>query len=169
MKSDEKKAQSIAAETNKNSKCETKTVFDDLGSGTGKVPLEAFLEFTALTKCVGIEITDERFALAEQNMLKIIKSGYNGRCFELVKHEEGKVITMKEKFKMKDGNIIERICIIWCGSIFDFPGGIKDADMCLIAVSFPCGVRNKVIKLIEQTKKRCTISSYISTFGWPWV
>ena len=157
----------VAAARNSKNLCKTKKVFYDLGTGTGKVPLQAFLEFTSLTKCVGIEITDQRFALAEQNMLKIIKSGYDGRCFELVKHEKGKIITIKEKFNTKTGEIIYRQCTIWHGSMFDYPYDIKDADICNIAVPFPLSVYGKVIELVQQTKTGCTISSYENMRAWP--
>lgn len=140
----------------------TKKVFYDLGTGCGQVPLQAFLEFTTLTKCVGIEVTDQRYGRAEENMAIILKNGYNGRRFNLVKSEKGKIMTIKEDFKAGNGKVIERLCTIWCGSLFDYPDGIKDADFCNIAVAFPKGVHGKFFKLILTTKPGCKMSLYKS-------
>ena len=148
-------------------KNKTKRVFYDLGAGKGRVVLQSFLEFTTLTKCVGIEIVDQRYAIAERNLSFIAKNGYKGRCFKTVEKKEGKTMTIKEELKQKNGTIIERICKIWCGSIFDFPNGIKDADICHIAVIFPSPTKKKVIIIFIDCKPGCTIAAFEDLLSYP--
>lgn len=145
---------------------QTENVFYDLGTGAGKVPLQAFLEFTTLTKCVGIEITDQRYERAEKNVLEIVRTGYNGRHFKIQEHNEGKSITIDEKLKGKEGQCINRICSIWCGSIFDYPGGIKDANICNVAVKFPVAARGKLVQMMKRTSSGSTFSSFNRVTNW---
>ena len=150
-------------------------IFYDLGTSAGKVPLQAFLEYTSLTKCVGIEVVDQRFAKAEKNVQYIAICGYKGRSFRVIEHRKGEIITIQEVFAenknckaaVNDNKRI-RTCTLWCGSLFDYPNGIKDADICNIAVKFPCGVHGKLVKMIESTKKGCSIASYQDISEWTW-
>jgi len=65
-----------------------KKKFNDLGMGTGKMLIQTFLSFPNIKTCVGVELSEGRYVLAEQNLNKLLIGGWRGRKFEVVEFKE---------------------------------------------------------------------------------
>jgi len=61
----------------------------DLGMGTGKLLIQAFLSFPNLDTCVGVELSKGRYLLAEHNLTQLLNGGWRGRKFEIIEFLEG--------------------------------------------------------------------------------
>lgn len=149
---------------------ETGCVFYDLGTGSGKVPIQAFLQFKQIRKCVGIEFTQTRYNLCVSNINNLIEHGYKGRKFEKITSIDDNDCNVK-CIKIRECNVkgnynFERTCEFWCGNMFDYPNGIIDSDICNIAVDFASSMNSKLIEFMENTKIGCTFLTYHNISMW---
>jgi len=53
----------------------------------------------------------------------------------------------------------ERICEIWQGSLFDYPGA-WNADICILETDFPAEMHNELITCMTKTPIGCTFLTY---------
>jgi hypothetical protein len=60
----------------------------DLGMGTAKLLIQAFVQFPNLQRCFGVELAIGRYKLAERNLFKLIETGFNGESFSLISFTE---------------------------------------------------------------------------------
>jgi len=88
-----------------------KKKFHDLGMGAGKMLLQTFLSFPNLHSCVGVELSKGRYLLAEQNLTRLLNSGWRGRKFKLVEFLEGAFMKIVESraSPTRDFKIGERV------------------------------------------------------------
>jgi len=81
-----------------------KKKFHDLGMGTGKMLVQTFLAFPNLDKCVGVELSKGRYLLAEENLTRLLQSGWRGRKFLLVEFQQGSFMKIVESSLLKKSN-----------------------------------------------------------------
>lgn len=60
--------------------------FHDLGMGPGKMLMQVFLSYPNLDSCVGVELAQGRYWLAERNLALLASSVWRGRKFRMVEH-----------------------------------------------------------------------------------
>eukprot|EP00948_MAST-09A_sp_MAST-9A-sp1_P002060 g2060.t1 len=72
-------------------------VFTDLGMGTGKLVIQAFIQFPTIQRAVGFEISQSRFAIAEEAVLRLVE--YFGDYFYLDKEKyiQGRTVVIKDR------------------------------------------------------------------------
>eukprot|EP01083_Nonionella_stella_P097082 272908_1 len=73
-----------------------KSSFHDLGMGTGKMVLQAYLAYPNLKRCVGVEIAQPRHKYAETHLQQLIEKGYKGRSFVMVEFMETRFFKIVE-------------------------------------------------------------------------
>lgn len=127
----------------------------ELGMGTGKFAMQAFLEVPHLELVVGVELTHARFAIAAKALKKfaarhpgrfgcqVEKNGATGQvtCARLV--EQARVL----EFRLGDMLQVEL-------------GLISRADAIVMAVAFPAEMFSKVQRLLHNTKQGCRVLTY---------
>jgi len=189
--------------------------FHDLGMGTGKLLLQTYLSFPNLRNCVGVELSKGRYALAEQNLTRLVRRGWRGRKFRLVEFREGAFMKIverpylpRDRFKIGESVIAfnksfrkgkdekfdyratvvgfsgdkivvryegnrtfkadldmvfepgtERICEIWQGNLFDYPGA-WNGEICILETDFPSEMHNELISCMTKTPVGCTFLTY---------
>jgi len=81
-----------------------KKKFHDLGMGTGKMLVQSFLAFPNLDRCVGVELSEGRYLLAEENLTRLLQNGWRGRKFLLVEFLQGTFMKIVESSFLKKNN-----------------------------------------------------------------
>ena len=105
-----------------------RTVFD-LGMGTGKVPIQTFLQFPNLSLVRGVEISTGRFAVAERAALDLVRLLPDE--FEVQNHVPGrKIVVGSQPAKSLKDNGSRRLELI-CGDMLD-TAQIDEADIVMI-------------------------------------
>lgn len=66
-------------------------VLFDLGMGTGKLVMQSFIQFTNLTRVVGVELSHSRFAIAEAAVLELARV----MGWEVENHEPGSAVQVR--------------------------------------------------------------------------
>lgn len=144
------------------------TLFD-LGMGTGKILLQAFLQFRNLRYIYGVELSAGRYQLAEEAALRMV---------DLLGHENyhvhmssGKFIMVTEAVKISassDANVLngqeeeeymERVLHFQCGNMFDLKE-IDLADIVMMETDVPADLYPNLQTLLLQMKDHARILTY---------
>lgn len=144
----------------------------DLGMGSGKVAMQAFLEFPQLVHVVGIELAHARFDIAAGAIRKLAaKSPARFSCEEVYREaprnsgrssceEDGKDPGGREATRLRlvdDKRVLE----FRRGDIFKYSlGAIARADVIIMAVAFPPELVCKTQQLLVHAKQGCRILTY---------
>lgn len=118
----------------------------DLGAGTGKLCLQAFLTYSNLQWCVGVELSQSRFALGERALLRLaVRSPHQPACmsawpaFRIIEHVPGCLV------RLRSGS---RYCELRCGDLFHCAEALlRTADIVVLHTEFPRGSPQQVAKL----------------------
>lgn len=70
-------------------------VLVDLGSGTGKLCMQAFLTYTNLTRVIGIELSASRFSLGEAACMRLAASSSGIGGYAVAKRVPGELIILE--------------------------------------------------------------------------
>lgn len=166
-----------------------KTLFD-LGMGTGKILIQAFLQFRNLRYVYGVELAEGRYRLAEELALRMID--LLGPDNYTVKMESGKYIVVVENptsassaattgdlqdegneidgyIHMKDDMIMnasgtykqQRILHFQCGNMFDCVHNIHLADVVMMETDIPNELYYDLHVLLSHMKDNSRMLSYL--------
>jgi hypothetical protein len=115
----------------------------ELGMGTGKVALQAFLEFDNLTQIMGIELTRSRYILPQDALLRLVK--IYPSAFKLDELNEGVSISISTC----EG---PRRCLTFrCGDMLEIPAEeLQNAQIVMLEVCLPRVIWEGVSRLLNQ-------------------
>jgi len=141
------------------------TVLYELGMGTGKVLIQAFLQFRNLKYLFGIELSAGRYMLAEEAALKMVNLlGKDSFDIQLV---SGSYIKITEKL-INSNNIVDpdekinpnqRVLHMVCGDMFTLRD-IDNADIIMLETEVPQDLHAHLCKLLSRMKDGAQTLTY---------
>lgn len=161
-----------------------KTLFD-LGMGTGKILIQAFLQFRNLRYVYGVELAEGRYRIAEDIVLRMVD--LLGPENYIVRMESGKYIIIIENHTsivgahkgnfdeleiskvllnnsesvlgISSGN--ERILHFQCGNMFEAVQNLHLADVVMMETDIPAELYYDLHLLLSQMKESARMLSYL--------
>lgn len=130
--------------------CET---LYDCGMGTGKLALQAWLQFRNLKKVVGIELAVSRYVIGEQALLTLINIKPDD--YELISRKNGDYIIIRDK------HMSERTLSFYRGDVFEFPN-VELADIAILQTNFPAETHLKLCDFLMRLKTDCRLLTYLN-------
>lgn len=124
----------------------------DLGMGTGKMTLQAFLQFPNLRRVVGIELAHSRYELAERSLTTLVE--FFPDVFSLV------FLTKGEKVCLRTRNS-ERILEYRRADLFRI-GNINDADIVVLQTDFPPVSYPHLCKFVHALPQGTRLLTYLN-------
>ena len=140
----------------KHLKATTARTLFDLGMGTGKVVIQAFLQFRNLEYVYGVELSAGRFALAEETALRMLAL-LGKSSFEL-ERVPGVSITITEKPGEKEG--VCRVLKMENGDMMDVTD-INIADIVMLETDIPAEHIGDMCCLLSQMKPGSRTLTYL--------
>ena len=156
----------------------------DLGMGTGKIVIQAFLQFSNLKYVYGVELSAGRYLIAEEAALAMV--AMLGVDNFKIKINPGKSIIVREISRA--GNLYyhsswneraatpsegdeavsekesepytERVLHMECGNMFDVENMVE-ADIVMMETDFPVELHTDLNTLICQMKERSRLLTYL--------
>eukprot|EP00944_MAST-04C_sp_MAST-4C-sp1_P002632 g2632.t1 len=125
----------------------------DFGMGTGKLALQAWLQFRNLKKVVGVELALSRYVIGEQALLILVEA--KPESFEVVSRIADSYIIIRDK------NASERTLSFYRGDIFEFPN-IENADIAILQTNFPEETHLKLSDFLMRLKTDCRLLTYLN-------
>lgn len=130
-------------------------VLFDLGSGTGKIAIQAFLQFRNLEYVFGIELSNGRYSIAEESVLNMtVLLGKDSFDIDLI---PGRRIIVTEKPKDEDSS--KRILHLECGNMMSVRN-IDLADIVMLETDIPQVLHLKLCELIDGMHDGARILTY---------
>lgn len=147
------------------------SVVFELGMGTGKIAIQSFLQYLNLKYVFGIELSKNRYEIAEIALLNMVY--LLGKENFLIERKEGEYIIVKElkksKFKAdnnteeninKNENNILRVIHFQCGNLFSLKS-LEFADIVMMETDIPKELYPNLYILLQTMKEKSRILSYI--------
>jgi len=149
--------------------CGTASVLFDLGCGTGKVVIQAFLQYRNLQYVCGVEISLGRYSAAEEAVLHMVELlGEDGYTVEL---RRGQSIVVRERIaEGEDGYCYSpggssapvwgRTLRIECGNMMD----VKDlhtADIVMLETDIPLELQSQLCNLLQNMPEGSRTLTYL--------
>uniref|UniRef100_A0A7S3NGR3 DOT1 domain-containing protein n=1 Tax=Aureoumbra lagunensis TaxID=44058 RepID=A0A7S3NGR3_9STRA len=128
------------------------TILFDLGMGTGKVPMQAFLQFPNLKRVYGVELSVARYRLAEKAYLNLA----NDQSHEPDVQLERRGLDSMVLSKSSTGQSIE----IAFGNLFH-TRDIETADIIMLETEIPTDAYQKFAALLDAAKEGARILTYL--------
>lgn len=144
------------------------TLFD-LGMGTGKILLQAFLQFRNLRYIYGVELSAGRYQLAEEAALRMVELLGNENYH--VHMSPGKFIMVTEAVRLasssdehvlsgrEEEEYVERVLHFQCGNMFDLKE-IDLADIVMMETDIPTDLYPNLQNLLGQMKEQARVLTY---------
>mmetsp|Transcript_1814 Transcript_1814/g.2865 ORF Transcript_1814/g.2865 Transcript_1814/m.2865 type:complete len:670 (-) Transcript_1814:217-2226(-) len=126
-------------------KAATKSVLFDLGMGTGKILIQAFLQFRNLKYVYGIELSLGRYMIAQESAIRMIN--LLGKDSFEVKICQGSSIIVTEK--PHEGQDHERVLHMECGNMMAIKH-IEKADIIMLETDIPQELQGDLCVLLNQ-------------------
>eukprot|EP00981_Chlorochromonas_danica_P002840 scaffold549_cov174-Ochromonas_danica.AAC.24 len=136
------------------------SILYDLGMGTGKIVIQAFLQFKNLVHVVGVELSQGRYKLAEEAALRMIQllgsESYN------VQVNPGRSITITEAVQdpNRSEEYIERMMHLQCGNMFDIPT-LDHVDVVMMETDIPADLTPSLQCLLATMKEGSRVLTYL--------
>jgi hypothetical protein len=127
----------------------------DLGMGTGKFAMQAFLEASCLEHVMGVELTNARFRIAAKALKKL--AARNPGRFGCQVHRDPETGEEKSVRLVENWRSVE----FRLGDIFQVENElINKADAIIMAVAFPTEMHTRVQQLLKGAKQGCRFLTY---------
>lgn len=130
-------------------------VLFDLGMGTGKVAIQAFLQFRNLQYVYGIELSVGRYNVAEEAVLKMI-SLLGADSYD-VDISAGQYIRVTEM--ATEGSSRCRVLHLCCGNMLEVKN-IREADIVMMETDVPSELHGEVCSLLNGMKEGSRALTY---------
>jgi hypothetical protein len=132
-------------------------VFYDLGSGPGKMALQAWFEFPNIDKIVAVELCESRYKSGVKAMQRLCKAW--GHIFSFKEHNDKYVeLTMiHEKDSTGKAN---RVLHFHNQNLFKFADDAKEADCVMLETDFPKETEADLTRLLGKFKPGCRVLLY---------
>ena len=140
------------------------SVLFDLGMGTGKVLIQAFLQFKNLRYVYGVELSTGRYKVAEDALLKTVH--LLGSENYQVQVNPGKYIIVRESISSSceendlEMECSERVLHFECGNIFDITN-IDIADIVMMETDFPTDLYPNLYRLMKGMQEGSKLLTYL--------
>ena len=140
------------------------SVLFDLGMGTGKVLIQAFLQFKNLRYAYGVELSSGRYKVAEDALLKTVH--LLGAENYQVQVNPGKFIIVRESISSSceesdlEMECSERVLHFECGNIFDIKN-ISIADIVMMETDFPADLHPDLYQLLSRMQEGSRLLTYL--------
>lgn len=130
----------------------------DLGMGTGKIIIQAFLQFKNLRYIFGVELSQGRYKLAEEAALRLVQllgaANYN------VQLNAGRSIIVTEALQDNSGAFYERVMHLQCGNMFDIQS-LDTVDVVMMETDIPFDLYPQLQRLLASVKDGARVLSYL--------
>lgn len=133
----------------------------ELGSGSGKVALQTFLQCPGVRRVMGVELVSSRHAIAEAAMLRLCAALPNR--FRISSHKAGESICVEETVS---GRLLEFHCADFFVKGLD---AVEQCDAIFFAVHIPCRLFGDLCKRLAKVKEGCRLFTYHSLDSIWWV
>ena len=139
-------------------RAETASVLFDLGMGTGKVAIQAFLQFSNLDYVYGIELSHGRFQVAANAALTMVHL-LGADNFD-VSEIPGRSITIAEKSHKNNGGDNIRVLHLEQGNLLDVDN-IHIADIIMLETDVPKEYMDELCRLLKDMRDGARTLSYL--------
>ena len=129
------------------------SVLYDLGMGTGKVAMQAFLQFPNLAHVYGVELSRGRYVVGESAVLALAK--IEAEDFEILEHTPGRRIVLSSRSGRP-----ERRLEMECGNLLDIKR-IEQADIVLLETDMPVKCFGRLDDLLHRMKTGAKALTYL--------
>lgn len=126
------------------------TLFD-LGMGTGKVALQAFLQFSNLKRVFGVELSAARFRIAEKALLNLLMMYPNK--YVLQRHVTGKFLSVRA---LETSQVLE----VACGNLMHIDD-IQEADIVMLETEVSPEVFGQFSGMLNRAKEGSRLLTYL--------
>ena len=141
-------------------------VLFDLGMGTGKVAVQAFLQFPTLSRVYGVEISLGRYRVAERAALNL--AGFWPNLFEVERHVPDSTITVRAIDPLRGNGgisrtprkINERRLELAVGDMLQ-TSDVETADIVMLETEIPVSIFGGFVDLLERTKEGARLFTYL--------
>ena len=141
----------------------TKVLFD-LGMGTGKIAIQAFLQYRNLEYVYGIELSEGRFRVAEEYVVRMVQL-LGVELYSIERHPSGRRITVNE-VTVREGR--GRKLVFECGDMFTVQN-IAEADVVMMETDIPLNLHSKLCCMLNDMKPGSRTLSYLDLRKiWPY-
>lgn len=125
----------------------------DMGMGTGKLAMQAFLQFINIERVVGVEICRSRYNIGEEALHRL-QSHYPAE-FTVTACEKGNLCILSGRH----GRRLE----FYCADMFDMTKlHVWDADIIILQTNMHSQVYDLLCHTLARMKKNCRILSYLN-------
>mmetsp|Transcript_43389 Transcript_43389/g.80811 ORF Transcript_43389/g.80811 Transcript_43389/m.80811 type:complete len:388 (+) Transcript_43389:21-1184(+) len=133
----------------------------ELGSGSGKVALQTFLQCSGVRKLLGVELVPSRHAIADAALQRLGSSQPDR--FQISLQKEGEAVCMEET----GGRKIEFRCADFFSVGLD--GLCEQCDAIFFAVHIPCRLFAHLCERLAKVKDGCRLFTYHALDSIWWV
>jgi len=125
----------------------------DLGMGTGKVVIQAFLQYRNLKYVYGIELAEGRYKIAENAILNLVKL-LGPDSFDII-HTPGVSLVINERIGTSGGRVLK----IECGDML-LVDHIHLADIIMMETDLPSEIHRTTCELLCRMHENAMILTY---------
>lgn len=137
---------------------EASTLFD-LGMGTGKVVIQAFLQFRNLDFVYGIELSNGRYSVAESAAISMVE--ILGRELYRVNLNPGKFVEITE-LRENGRNRRERVLRMECNDMFSLDASVMNrADIVMLETDIPNHLQDNLSTLLTKMRDGAHALTYL--------
>lgn len=131
--------------------------------GTGKILIQAFLQFKNLRYIYGVELSEGRYRVAEEAVLRMVDLlGYDNYHVQI---NPGRFVMVTEVVrnygqKLSNDEFVERVLHFQCGNMFDTPN-IHTADIVMMETDVPVDTYPSLLQLLNKMKVGSRLLTYL--------
>lgn len=126
----------------------------DLGMGTGKLALQAFLQYSSLRRVVGIEIAFSRYQIGESALLNIVS--HFPKQFAIKNYIRGFRVAIKS---LSDGRTLEFLR----GDLFNMEEA-RLGDIVIVQTDFPSNSYDRLLCFLSNLQRSAKLLTYMYVF-----
>lgn len=132
-------------------------VLFDLGMGTGKVAIQAFLQFRNLEYVYGVELSEGRFKVAEEYVRRMVQLlGSELYTIDTLDHGRRLVVTEAAPVTGAKSRVLE----MECGDMFDVQN-IHVADIVMMETDIPVALHTELCNFLNDMHPGARTLSYL--------
>ncbi len=136
--------------------CEGARVLFDLGMGTGKIAIQAFLQYRNLEYVYGVELSEGRFNVADEYVTRMVEL-LGSELYTIERHASGRRVTVTE-VAVRGGR--GRVLVFECGDMFTVRN-LAEADIVMMETDIPMALHHKLCLLLNEMKVGARTLSYL--------
>lgn len=127
----------------------------DLGMGTGKVAMQAFLQFPNLKRVYGVELSQARYKVAEEAMLALANgpSRHHEQNIKVTSHVKGESVTLYKSTTKQTLHVAH-------GNLFYTPD-VDSADIIMLETEIPSDAFGQFSALLDSAKEGSRVLTYL--------